>query len=368
MMKTLIEAPAIIRTGIAEYDGIAAGLTDLKARYEGVRFEVETTAGDKQARAARFELVRLRVAIEAKRKELKAPALERSRLIDSVAKQITSEIEAIEGPIDAQIRAQEERKESERLAKIKAEADRLDAIRARIGKIRAVIGMTGSASGAITESIAKVESMEIDASYQELQGEAEQTKARVLSDLADMHVYAKEQEDRRARLDAERAELDRQRAKDAAERKAEDERRAAAQKIEDARLKAERDKLEAEQKAERDRLAKERAEFQAQQAEARKKQAREDAERDAKARAERDRIDAEWAEMKRLDDEAKAKAEAETIAKAYAENAAEMRLRDAARDLLDACKAMIAAWDAADEEQIDAARFMAENAIAKAIA
>lgn len=56
----------------------------------------------------------LRTSLEAKRKELKAPALERSRLIDSEAKRIESEIRSLEDPIDALITAEEQRRERER--------------------------------------------------------------------------------------------------------------------------------------------------------------------------------------------------------------------------------------------------------------
>ncbi len=77
-------APAI-ETKIAEYSPTAAALAKLRQRFSNIAFDLSTTKGDKEARAARLELVRLRTSLEAKRKELKAPALERSRLIDDVA-------------------------------------------------------------------------------------------------------------------------------------------------------------------------------------------------------------------------------------------------------------------------------------------
>lgn len=81
---------------------------DLRARFGGVAFDLTTTKGDKEARAARMELVKLRTSLEAKRKELKAPALERSRMIDSEAKRIEAgardflaELDAMEKQLEA---------------------------------------------------------------------------------------------------------------------------------------------------------------------------------------------------------------------------------------------------------------------------
>ena len=94
------ERPA---TAIAEYSPTAAALADLRARYQNVVWDVTTTKGDKEARAARRELVTLRTTLEAKRKELKAPALERTRLIDAEAKSIEAQIRALEEDLGAEL-------------------------------------------------------------------------------------------------------------------------------------------------------------------------------------------------------------------------------------------------------------------------
>ena len=123
------ERPA---TAIAEYSPTAAALADLRARYQNVVWDVTTTKGDKEARAARRELVTLRTTLEAKRKELKAPALERTRLIDAEAKSIEAQIRALEDPIDALISAEEQRRERERQVRIAAEQERVAGIQRRI--------------------------------------------------------------------------------------------------------------------------------------------------------------------------------------------------------------------------------------------
>lgn len=106
---------------IAAYSPVAAGLAELRHRFDGVVFDVSTTKGEKEARGFRKELVTLRTTLESKRKELKAPALAYAKRIDDEAKAITLEILGLEEPIDAQIKAEEARKESERAAKAEAE-------------------------------------------------------------------------------------------------------------------------------------------------------------------------------------------------------------------------------------------------------
>ena len=122
----------VIETKIAEYSPTAAALAELRQRFGNIAFDLTTTKGDKEARAASLELIRLRTSLEAKRKELKAPALERSRLIDDEAKRITGAILELETPIDQQIKAAEQKKEAERQAKVEAERQRVAAIQERI--------------------------------------------------------------------------------------------------------------------------------------------------------------------------------------------------------------------------------------------
>ena len=114
-------------TSIQEYSPTEAALADLAGRYKGVLFEVQTPAGLATAKKARAELRTYRVALEKLRVEIKAPALKRVQEVDSEARRITAALVALEDPIDAQIKKEEERKELERTAAARAEADRLAA-------------------------------------------------------------------------------------------------------------------------------------------------------------------------------------------------------------------------------------------------
>jgi colicin import membrane protein len=80
---------------IQEYNQTAAALSELRARYSR-KYDVSTTAGMTEAKAARAAVRGYRVALEKTRIEIKAPALERTRLIDAEAKRITAELLAIE--------------------------------------------------------------------------------------------------------------------------------------------------------------------------------------------------------------------------------------------------------------------------------
>ena len=107
---------AEIRAGkaVVHLNRTAQAIAELTGKYKGAIFDMATAAGDKAARGARLELVTTRTAIEAKRKELKAPALEFGKVIDSEAARLTKLVSDLEDPIDAQIKADERRRQEER--------------------------------------------------------------------------------------------------------------------------------------------------------------------------------------------------------------------------------------------------------------
>ena len=133
---------------ITEYNETAAAIAVLREKYCTV-FDVQTTKGMDEAKKARAEVKGYRVALEKVRVELKAPALERTRLIDAEAKRITTELLAIEEPIDQTIKAEERRKEEEKAAKAKAEIARIAEIAAKISIIRNQVGAVANQPAAI---------------------------------------------------------------------------------------------------------------------------------------------------------------------------------------------------------------------------
>ena len=270
-------------TKIAEYSPTAAALAELRQKYENAVFDTGTKAGMDKAVAARRELREIRVNLEKLRKELKAPALERSRLIDAEAKTITEQLVALEGPIDAQIKAEEERKAAEKAERERIERERVEALHRRVAAIRALtVTCVGNSSAEIHMQITRLQQTEIDDSYAELRAEASAAKAETLAKMESMYT-----------------------ATIAAEAEAE-------------RLRVEREKLEAERKAQEEQAARDRAELEKLRAEqeARERAAR--AEQEKQQEAERQRLAAERAEQERLqaiEDAKRAQAEAEARAK-----------------------------------------------------
>lgn len=314
MNDTVIDAPpAAPTTQIAEYSVTAAALAKLKERYSNVAWDLSTTKGDRDARQARLELVKLRTGLEAKRKELKAPMLERAGLIDAEAKRITEELLAIEKPIDEVIKAAEDAKEKERIAKAQAETARLEKIQARLAEIRAAAtGHGRSTSEQLQAAIDAVKALVLEESaYEEFLPAANMARDHTLEVLADLLATALHREAEDKRLAEERAELARQR---------EEQRKVAAQQ--EAAAKAAREAEAARAKAaqdEADRISKE---------------ARDKADAEAAAaRAEADRIAAEAraVEQARIDAEraVAAAAEAAEQARVQAESAARVAEMDA---------------------------------------
>ena len=199
---------------IAEYQPVSAGLAALRHRFGNRAFDLATTAGEREARAARLEMVRLRGSLEAKRKEIKAPALERSRLIDTEARAINDAILALETPIDEQIKAAEAVKEAARLAKIEAERARVAKHQRNIDDIRAAATGHGRASAAqIQLAIGAVLALDVSAArYEEFAEQAEAAKNATLADLGNLKADAEAREAEAERLRLAKIELDRKRA------------------------------------------------------------------------------------------------------------------------------------------------------------
>jgi hypothetical protein len=300
-----------VQTAVAEFDKVAAGLAELQKQYGGVVYDVTTTKGMDEAKAARAAVREPRYEIERVRKAAKAPILKLGKELDDRAKAITADILKIEEPIDEQIKNEEARKEAEKQAKILAEQKRVAALQERVAELRGnrMLSAT-SGSELLAEHISGVEDIAVDDSFQEFREQAEVAKAEGLEWLRNVHAAAVAHEAEQARIKAEREELARLRAEEekrqAAERAriAEEERVAkatrdaeAARQAEELRqmrleqaqaAEAERRRIAAEEtaaKAIRDaeakKLAEERAEFERQQAEARRiKEEQERAERE----------------------------------------------------------------------------------------
>ena len=197
-------------TVIVEYTKTEAALADLRARYKGVAFDLTTTRGDKEARAARLELVTLRTSLEKRRKTFKAPAIAFGKKIDAEAERITAEIEALEKPIDEQIRADEARREAEKEAKRQAEAARVAKHENAIATINLYVRLAqGLPSDRISGGIAKLQAMEFGPEWEEFHEDAREARDRSIMALQSLYATTLAREEEAQRLEAQRLEQER---------------------------------------------------------------------------------------------------------------------------------------------------------------
>lgn len=276
---------------VVEYSKTEAALAGLRAKYSGVVFDLTTTKGDKDARAARLELVTLRTSLEKKRKEFKAPALAFGKKIDSEAERVTNEIVKLEVFIDQQIKADEDRRADEKAEKDRIEALRVQGIQDKISAIRAfATKCQGISSERIAIGINMVSKINTSADvFFEFQGSALAAQVETLQAMRTIHADTAAREAESERIEAQRLEN---------ERIAEQNR---AQAVAMAEQQAKLDKAAEELKAEQDHMNSERTRLAA----------------EAKARA-----DAEIAAATAAAQAEANRASAEAIAKAQAEHPA----------------------------------------------
>lgn len=182
---------------VVEYESTASALVTLKEKYGGVIYDVTTAKGMKEAKDARKVVRNYRTSLESKRKEIKAPALQRCRDIDDEAKAITVELRSLEGPIDEQIKAEDQRKQREKEEADRRERERVETIKDGIDAILLTPGQL------IGKPVSDLESAAIDLrmspiaadAFAEFTQEALAAKQQAMQQLASMIEAAKAQEE-----------------------------------------------------------------------------------------------------------------------------------------------------------------------------
>jgi len=267
---------------LIDYNITEATLNELAERHKGIsahdNYEV--------AKLAAKECQQLRKVLEEARVEKKRDALQYGKRLDNEAKRIRLRIEEVENPIKVTI------KEIDDAAAIK-EQERIDRIQARIKVIRDYGLELESLEVVDLQTIQeRLNSVELDSSFEEFLIDAEGAKAESESRLriainramareeeeARLEIQRKDQEAEQKRLDEQQEKIDKQKAEA-------DERDRKAQATEDERKRnelAERDRklVEEKRKLDRQRLDQEEKERK---------------EREVKAKAEADKLAAEQA-------------------------------------------------------------------------
>ncbi len=203
-----------VTTAVAKFDRLAAGLAELKNKYAAVVFDVTTTKGMKDATSARAEVRAPRYELEKARIAGKRKILALGKDLDERAAKIEVELTALEQPIDAQIKAEEARREEEKKRKAEAERARVAGIQNEIDRHfrNAPTASFGLTAEQLNTVIREVVASEITAErFAEFAEPAAIAKETALVKLRTMHVLQEQREAEHARLELEREELERQR-------------------------------------------------------------------------------------------------------------------------------------------------------------
>ena len=218
--------------------------TRLAAAIEAARsieYDIATGKGLEVVTKARRTLMDIRIEANKQREERKAPIIKIGKLLESSYKAVEELVLPLETFFDGEIKAEEQRKENEKQAKIAAERLRIEGIQARIAVFgNLVLQAAGKGSVAIKDLIDQVEELDINEElYEEFVQQAIVAKddAGAALEVAHKAAYDAEQAIEAARIQREKE--DRQRAEETAKleaQRAEQERIAAAQAAESKRL------------------------------------------------------------------------------------------------------------------------------------
>lgn len=273
-------------TGIVKFSTTQAVINQLKADYGSLTIDgIEDKAGLKRVYDARQEVKRIRVALGKEAKSMKESALEWQRKVIAAEKEILAEIT----PLEEHLQAEENRIEEEKAAiKRKAEEEKQAKLQERITRLAKYNFEAEPAQIAVIS----------DQTFDGLEAHA---KKMYEADQAEKERERIAQEEEKARIAAERKELEELRAKQAEAQRVIDE--------QNARIKAEQDAKEAALAAEKQRiLDEENARIAAQKREQEIAKAREEAREEARIKAVKE---AEEAERHRVAQEKAAKDEAD---------------------------------------------------------
>lgn len=192
----------------AVYKPFRQRLDEVRAAAAAVSYDIATTAGMKLATEWRARIRAIRIEGDKAREARKAPVLEIGRLLDSRYKDLKAEIEPLEERFHQDIKAEEDRKEAERQARIAAELARVNGIQARIQAIRNhAVAAAGKTSGHIAQALTAVQALSIDESFDEFLQYARDAQTATIVALTALHGESLQQEAEALRIQAERKEL-----------------------------------------------------------------------------------------------------------------------------------------------------------------
>lgn len=231
---------------LAQFKEAETNVRALAQKYRNVAYDVSTTKGMTEAKAARQDLRENgRFLVQRAEKSVKDDVNSLKKVMADEVERIVAIVKPVEDAVDAQIKAEEERKAQ---AKAK-EAARVAAHEAGIAKIRAYVtycrepGMTAER---IAKGIEILSAVTFGPEWQEFAEKAKLAQAETLTGMRELHTAAVEREAAAAKAEQERIEREAEQARVAAE----NERKAAELAERERALQVQADEL-----AERERVA-----------------------------------------------------------------------------------------------------------------
>lgn len=281
---------------LQEMNAVEAGIADLETKFKGVVYDVTTTAGMDEARKARQEIRAPRYAVQNIAKAKKSELAKISKAIGDTGDRIIARIVELEGPINQQITAQEERKAAEKAERERVERENRQRQMDRVMGIRAVpaslIGASVAEIDTATTVLLEDDLSDLDEVYLP---DARQARDKAIEDLQVMRAQRAEADALAAELRQLQAEREAREAELAEQRRQEAEAQAAREAEEAQRKAAEAAAHAAELAAERERAAALQRQLEEQAAEQRRRDEAEAAER---ARIAQEAADAEAARQR----------------------------------------------------------------------
>ena len=212
--KPATPLPATLKeTALASFAPIEQHMRTLAARYKDVAYDVTTTNGMSEAKAARLVLRdEGRYAVQRLVKRVKDEANDLKRAIDARGDEVIAITQDIEAAIDGQITAEETRKAAEKAERDRIERERVSALEQRLAGLSAWIDrckVAGITAERIRNGINMLAQAAIGDDWAEFRARAEARKAEVLDVMENLHAQALQCEAEAARLAAQRIENER---------------------------------------------------------------------------------------------------------------------------------------------------------------
>ena len=210
-------APAVAVTDIAEYRPHEEQIVRLETTYGKLVVDCSTSEGLANAKEVRVDIRDVRYALANTTKTALVPyqqavkdAQARVNQVKEFGETLKDRVLAIETPVDEAIKAEEKRIADAKAERERVEAERVDAIRAKITRFSSVPAAYASRSAADVAGILKgvKESVILPEEYGEFEAEGTIARSNAIEQLEALHKAAIDREEAAAQLLAQQKELD----------------------------------------------------------------------------------------------------------------------------------------------------------------